>query len=179
MTGGAGYIGSHAVRAFQDSGYPIVVLDDLSAGHLDLLPPQTPFVEGNAGDISLVKRVIDDHGVGAVVHFAGSIVVPESISDPLKYYRNNTGVSRNLIQACIEAGVERFVFSSTAAVYGEPEVFPVSETAPTLPVNPYGTSKLMTEWMLQDTAQVTGFRYVALRYFNVAGAVRRGRRPRH
>ena len=134
-----------------------------------------PFNEGDVGDGELVGRVIREHGVGAVAHFAGSIVIPESVADPLKYYRNNTAASRNLIEACITNHVKYFIFSSTAAVYGHPETVPVSEDAPTTPINPYGTSKLMTEWILRDTAQAHDFRYVALRYFNVAGADPAGR----
>lgn len=175
ITGGAGYIGSHAVRAFQEAGYPVVVVDDLSTGNAAMVPSEVPLIEGDAGDAALVSKVLSEHGVGAVVHFAGSIVVPESVVDPLKYYRNNTGVSRDLIETCVTAGVERFVFSSTAAVYGDPQTLPILETSPTVPVSPYGTSKLMTEWVLRDTAAATKLRYVALRYFNVAGADPEGR----
>jgi UDP-glucose 4-epimerase len=174
ITGGAGYIGSHAVLAFRAAGYGTVVLDDMSSGHREALPDDVAFVEGDAGDQALVRRTLRDHGIEAVVHFAGSIVVPESVTDPLKYYRNNTCASRNLIQACVAGGVRRFVFSSTAAVYGMPEAVPIPEHAPTVPINPYGASKLMTEWILRDTAaagDIGGdFGYVALRYFNVAGA---------
>ena len=175
VTGGAGYIGSHAVLAFCEAAYPVVVVDDLSTGRRDCVPDGIPFIEGNAGDADLMGRVIRDHGVGAVVHFAGSIVIPESVADPLKYYRNNTAASRNLIAACVANHVRHFIFSSTAAVYGLPETVPVSEDAPTTPINPYGTSKLMTEWMLRDTAEAHDFTYVALRYFNVAGADPAGR----
>ena len=175
VTGGAGYIGSHAVLAFREAAYPVVVVDDLSTGRRDSLPEDVLFIEGDAGDAELIGRVIREHGVGAVVHFAGSIVIPESVADPLKYYRNNTAASRNLIEACVAYGVKYFIFSSTAAVYGHPETVPVSEDAPTTPINPYGTSKLMTEWMLRDTAQAHDFTYVALRYFNVAGADPAGR----
>ena len=170
ITGGAGYIGSHAVLACRDADIPVVVLDDLSSGRRERLPEDVPFVAGDAGDGALVRELIDSHGVTAVVHFAGSIVVPESVADPLKYYRNNTCASRSLIEACVEAGVRRFVFSSTAAVYGMAETVPIPEDAPTAPINPYGASKLMTEWILRDTAAVADFRYAALRYFNVAGA---------
>jgi UDP-glucose 4-epimerase len=175
ITGGAGYIGSHAVLAFQDAGLPVVVLDDLSTGRRDRVPAAVPFVEGDAGGAALVGEFIRSRGIATVVHFAGSIVVAESVTDPLKYYRNNTCVSRNLIEACVAAGVRRFVFSSTAAVYGMPETVPIPEDAPTLPINPYGTSKLMTEWILRDTAAAADFDYVALRYFNVAGADPQGR----
>ena len=176
ITGGAGYIGSHAVLAFRAAGYETVVLDDLSSGRREAVPGDVPFVEGDAGDRALVSQVLRDHGVAAVVHFAGSIVVAESVADPLKYYRNNTCASRSLIQACVEAGIGRFVFSSTAAVYGMPDEVPISEDAPTRPINPYGTSKLMTEWILRDTAAAhEGFAYAALRYFNVAGADPEGR----
>ena len=130
ITGGAGYIGSHTVLAFREEGYGVVVLDDLSSGRREAVPEDVVFIEGNAGDQALVSRVLRDKDVGAVVHFAGSIVVPESITDPLKYYRNNTCMSRNLIQACAEAGVKRFVFSSTAAVYGMPDEVPILTARP-------------------------------------------------
>jgi len=175
VTGGAGYIGSHAVLAFRDAGLPVVVLDDLTTGRRDRLPADIPFVEGDAGDAELAGDVIRSHGIATVVHFAGSIVVPESVTDPLKYYRNNTCTSRNLIEASVAGGVRRFVFSSTAAVYGMPEQVPIAEDAPTVPINPYGASKLMTEWMLRDTAAAADFNFVALRYFNVAGADPQGR----
>ena len=175
VTGGAGYIGSHAVLAFLEAGYRVAVVDDLSTGRREAVPDGVPFIEGVVGDAETAARVIREHGVGAVVHFAGSAVVPESVADPLKYYRNNTAASRNLIEACITNHVKYFIFSSTAAVYGHPETVPVSEDAPTTPINPYGTSKLMTEWILRDTAQAHDFRYVALRYFNVAGADPAGR----
>ena len=161
--------------AFQEAGYPVVVLDDLSNGLRSAVPPGATFVEGDAGDAGLAGAVIAEHGVAAVVHFAGSAVVPESVADPLKYYRNNAAASANLIRACLDGGVTRFVFSSTAAVYGVPAALPVSEDAPAAPVNPYGRSKLVTEWALRDTAAAHDFRYAALRYFNVAGADPRGR----
>ena len=170
ITGGAGYIGSHAVLAFSAAGHPTVVLDELASGRREAVAAPVPFIVGDAGDRDLVARIVRDHAIGAVAHFAGSIVVPESVADPLKYYRNNTGVSRNLIQTCLETGVRHFIFSSTAAVYGIPETVPITEDAPTVPINPYGTSKLMTEWMLRDAAAAHGLNYVALRYFNVAGA---------
>jgi len=176
ITGGAGYIGSHGVLAFRAAGHPVVVLDDLSTGRRSAVGDDVPFVLGDAGDRDLIGKTLRDHGVGAVVHFAGSVVVPESVADPLKYYWNNTCVSRNLIAACVEHGVRRFIFSSTAAVYGVPEVMPVAETTPTEPINPYGASKLMTEWILRDTAAAHDFSYVALRYFNVSGADPEGRR---
>ncbi len=175
VTGGAGYIGSHAVLALLEAGRRVVVVDDLSTGRRQAVPDGVPLVEGDVGDPALIDGVIRDHGVGAVVHFAGSIVVPESVADPLKYYRNNTAASRALLEACVGGGVRHFIFSSTAAVYGLPEEVPVAEDAPTAPINPYGASKLMTEWMLRDTAAAHDFEYVALRYFNVAGADPAGR----
>ncbi len=175
ITGGAGYIGSHAVLAFREAGGAVVVLDDLSTGRREVVPEDVPLVEGDAGDGALVRDLIASHGIGAVVHFAGSIVVPESVTDPLKYYRNNTCASRALIEACVAGGVRRFVFSSTAAVYGMPATVPIPEDAPTVPINPYGASKLMTEWILRDTAAANDFAYVAMRYFNVAGADPGGR----
>jgi len=173
VTGGAGYIGSHAVRQFLAAGYRVVVLDNLSTGFRWAVAPDAAFVEGDAGDALLVGRLIEEHGVGAVVHFAGSLVVPESVERPLKYYGNNTAVSRNLIEACVEKGIERFVFSSTAAVYGTPEKQPVAEATEPRPINPYGRSKLVTEWILRDVAASAAgqkLRHVILRYFNVAGA---------
>ena len=175
ITGGAGYIGSHSVLTFREAGHEIVVLDDLSTGRRSALPAGIPLIQGDAGDQTLVGSVIRERGVCAVVHFAGSIIVPESVSDPLKYYQNNTAVSRNLIQACVDNGVPNFIFSSTAAVYGMPDKVPIAETGPTDPINPYGSSKLMTEWILRDTAAAHDFSYAALRYFNVAGADPEGR----
>lgn len=175
VTGGAGYIGSHAVLALRDAGIPAVVLDDLSTGRRAAVPADVPFVEGDAGDRALLDAVLERHPIGTVMHFAGSIVVPESVEKPLAYYANNTLASHALVEACLRAGVGRFVFSSTAAVYGIPETFPVDEEAPTRPINPYGRSKLMTEWMLRDAAAAHGLRVVALRYFNVAGADPQGR----
>ncbi|MFQ5773871.1 MAG: UDP-glucose 4-epimerase GalE [Kiloniellaceae bacterium] len=175
ITGGAGYIGSHGVLAFRAAGHPVVVLDDLSAGRRGAVPEDATFVQGDAGDHAVVGEVIRAHRIGAVVHFAGSVVVPESVADPLKYYRNNTCASRNLIRTCVEHGVRHFIFSSTAAVYGIPARIPVREDAPTAPINPYGASKLVTEWILRDAAAAHDFRYVALRYFNVAGADPLGR----
>lgn len=175
ITGGAGYIGSHAVLAFEAAGHPVIVLDDLSTGRRDAVSEHVPFFEGDAGNRDLVRTIIGDHGVTAVVHFAGSIVVSESVANPLKYYLNNTCVSRNLIGTCVEMSVRYFIFSSTAAVYGIPEHIPVAEDTQTIPINPYGTSKLMTEWILRDCAVTHNFRYAALRYFNVAGADPEGR----
>ncbi|WP_353862045.1 UDP-glucose 4-epimerase GalE [Azospirillum formosense] len=175
VTGGAGYIGAHAVLALAGAGYRTVVLDDLSTGRRAAVPDGIPFIQGNAGDPDLLADVLERHAIGTVMHFAGSIVVPESVDKPLAYYRNNTLNSHALIEACVRAGVSRFVFSSTAAVYGVPERLPVSEDSPTLPINPYGRSKLMTEWMLRDTAAAHGLRFMALRYFNVAGADPQGR----
>jgi UDP-glucose 4-epimerase len=170
VTGGAGYIGSHAVLALLDSGYRVVIVDNLSTGHREVVPAQCELVVGNAGDSALVARVIRQSGASAVLHFAGSIIVEESVSNPLKYYLNNTEVSRSLIQTCVEEKVHQFIFSSTAAVYGNAEVVPVTETSPLAPINPYGSSKAMTEQILRDVAASSPLRYIALRYFNVAGA---------
>lgn len=175
VTGGAGYIGSHMVLAMLDAGRPVAVIDDLSTGFRNAVPEGVPFVEGCVGDEDLVRRVIADHAIDAIVHFAGSIVVPDSVTDPLSYYLNNTGRSRALIAAAIAGGVKHFVFSSTAAVYGEASDEPLNEAAPLDPVSPYGASKLMTERMLADAAAAYGLRYAALRYFNVAGADPEGR----
>ena len=176
VTGGAGYIGSHAVLALVDAGHAPVVLDNLSTGFPEAIPEGVPLERGEAGDQAFVAAVLKRHGVGAVMHFAGSIIVPESVSDPTKYYRNNTAASLSLIETCLEAGVGPFVFSSTAAVYGAPERSPVAEDDPTVPINPYGASKLMVERMLFDTARAhPSFRPLALRYFNVAGADPAGR----
>ena len=175
ITGGAGYIGSHAVLAFRDAGWPVAVIDNLSTGFRWAVPDDIPFYEGNVDDGALIARIIGDHGIGAIVHFAGSIVVPESVSDPLKYYLNNTVRSRALIESAVRGGVPHFIFSSTAAVYGMPERVPAREDDLTVPINPYGTSKLMTEAMLRDTAFAHPLSYVALRYFNVAGADPQGR----
>jgi len=175
VTGGAGYIGSHAVLAFREAGYAVAVLDDLSTGVRTAVPDDVPLIVGDVGDHSVVDGVIADYRIGGVIHFAGSIVVPESVADPLKYYRNNTSASRTLIEACVRSGVGKFIFSSTAAVYGTPEQVPVTEDTPTAPINPYGASKLVTEWVLRDVAAAHDFRYVALRYFNVAGADPAGR----
>jgi UDP-glucose 4-epimerase len=169
VTGGAGYIGSHVAHALAGGGESVVVLDNLSSGNRAFVPASAHFVAGSAGDAELVREVIEDHGVQAVLHFAGSIVVPESIERPLDYYENNTAVSRTLIETCVALKVGQFVFSSTAAVYGETSSAPVNESAATRPLSPYGRSKLMSEWMLEDAAKAHDFRYIALRYFNVAG----------
>ena len=170
VTGGAGYIGSHTAHALVDAGRRVVVLDNLSTGSRAALPAAATLVVGDIGDEAAVSRLLNEHGVEAIVHFAGSIIVPESVADPLKYYFNNTAHSRTLIAAAVAAGVKHFIFSSTAAVYGDPAELPVTETTPTAPLSPYGRSKLMTEMMLADVAAAHGLRYAALRYFNVAGA---------
>lgn len=175
VTGGAGYIGSHMVHALVDAGRDVVVLDDLSTGFRSALPPEASLVVGDIGDQTLVERIITEHEVTAVLHFAGSIVVPASIRDPLGYYLNNTVKTRAVMAAAVARGVTRFVFSSTAAVYGTPAICPVTEDAATVPLNPYGASKLMSERMLADTSAAHDFEYVALRYFNVAGADPAGR----
>ena len=170
VTGGAGYIGSHMVHELRDAGEQVVVLDDLSAGFDWAIPAGTPLIVGDTGNQSLVKALIVQHGVDAIIHFAASIVVPESVTDPLSYYRNNTANSRALIETAVRCGIKHFIFSSTAAVYGNPAAVPVTEDAPTQPASPYGSSKLMTEIMLRDAGHAHGLRYVILRYFNVAGA---------
>jgi UDP-glucose 4-epimerase len=175
ITGGAGYIGSHTVLACLAAHQQVVVLDNLSTGLRSLVPQEVPFYEGDAGDPTMLAQIIERHCIGAVIHFAGDIVVPESVSAPLTYYLNNTCKTRTLLQTCVDHGVARFVFSSTAAVYGEPDRIPVTETAPTRPANPYGASKLMVEWMLRDASRAHGLRHVILRYFNVAGADPLGR----
>ncbi len=176
VTGGAGFIGSHAVLALRDAGHEVVVIDDLSTGVREAVPAQVPFIEADIADAAVVREAITAHEIGAIMHFAGSVRVDESVADPLKYYGNNTAASRTLIAAAVDAGVARFVFSSTAAVYGIPETSPVDEAAPTQPINPYGRSKLMTERMLEDTvAAGCGMRVAILRYFNVAGADPAGR----
>jgi UDP-glucose 4-epimerase len=175
VTGGAGYIGSHAILAFRDAGYCVVVIDNLVTGFRWAVPADVPFVEASIDDEAVVAATIRDHGIGAIVHFAGSVVVPESVSDPLKYYLNNTVRSRSLIEGAVKGGVAHFIFSSTAATYGIPDTVPVREDMPTVPINPYGMSKLMTEAMLRDTAAAHPINYAALRYFNVAGADPKGR----
>ncbi len=175
ITGGAGYIGSHTVLALRQAGRSVVVLDDLSSGDRSVVPEDVPFIEGNAGDRQLLRKLFGDFNVDSVIHFAGSILVERSVSDPLSYYHNNVAVSRNLLEACVEQGIDRFIFSSTAAVYGAAATSPIPETTETRPINPYGTSKLVTEWMLRDIAAASHLRFVALRYFNVAGADPQGR----
>jgi UDP-glucose 4-epimerase len=170
VTGGAGYIGSHAVLALADAGWPVAVIDNLVTGFRWAVPASVPFYEGDIADEALLARIFAEQGTGAVMHFAGSVVVPESVADPLKYYRNNTAGSRALIAAAVAARVPHFIFSSTAATYGAPEVERVSEDSPQAPINPYGMSKLMTEIMLADVARAHPLNYCALRYFNVAGA---------
>ena len=175
VTGGAGYIGSHMVHALADAGESVVVIDNLSTGFSAFLPEGVPLFIGDAGDENLVEGVIAQHGIESIIHFAGSIVVPDSVRDPLGYYRNNTMTTRSLLNAAVKGGVNRFIFSSTAAVYGNPDQVPVPEHAPTRPASPYGSSKLMTEIMLHDVASAHGMNYVVLRYFNVAGADPKGR----
>lgn len=170
VTGGAGYIGSHMVHELRDAGEELVVLDNLSTGHRWAVPEDVAFVTGDVGDQQLVASLIRQHSVDAIIHFAGSIVVPESVADPLRYYHNNTVKSRALIACAVDCGVKHFIFSSSAAVYGAPEKNPIAEDAALAPMSPYGSSKMMTEIMLRDTAAAHDFRYMALRYFNVAGA---------
>ncbi len=175
VTGGAGYIGSHMVLELTDAGEDVVVLDNLSTGFRWAIAKPAKLVVGDVGDAALVDRVLVEHAIEAIIHFAGSIVVPESVADPLGYYHNNTVKSRTLMAAAVAHGVQQFIFSSTAAVYGAPRENPVTESADLVPMSPYGSSKLMTEIMLRDTAFAHDFRYVALRYFNVAGADPGGR----
>ncbi len=175
VTGGAGYIGSHAVLALQDAGHQPVVVDNLVTGFRWAIPDNVPFHEGDIADSELISRIISNHKIDAVMHFAGSVVVPESVENPLKYYHNNTVKSRSLIDSVIAGDVRHMIFSSTAATYGIPAESPVREDMPTVPINPYGTSKLMTEMMLRDVAAAHDFNYCALRYFNVAGADPEGR----
>ena len=175
VTGGAGYIGSHMVLELLDAGESVVVLDNLSTGFRWAVPRAATLVVGDAGDQDLVRALIRKYAVQSIIHFAGSIVVPESVSDPLGYYHNNTVKSRALMEAAVASGVRQFIFSSTAAVYGNPLANPVGEDADLKPLSPYGWSKLMTEVMLADTARAHAFNYVALRYFNVAGADPQGR----
>jgi UDP-glucose 4-epimerase len=170
VTGGAGYIGSHMAHALVEAGETVVVIDNLSTGFSAYLPEGVALFIGDAADENLVEGVIAAHGVESIIHFAGSVVVPDSMRDPLACYRNNTMTTRSLLNAAVKCGVSRFIFSSTAAVYGNPDQVPVPEDAPTRPLSPYGSSKLMTEIMLHDTASAHGMNYVVLRYFNVAGA---------
>ena len=175
VTGGAGYIGSHMAVGLLERGEDVVVLDNLVTGVRAQVPAQAAFVEGNVADEALVGKILEDHKIDAVLHFAGSVVVPESVADPLKYYSNNTAASRSLLETCARAGVDKFIFSSTAAVYGVTDAPLVDEGAPKEPASPYGRSKLMTEQMLADLAAASTLRYVVLRYFNVAGADPLGR----
>lgn len=175
VTGGAGYIGSHMVLALAERGEQVVVLDNLSTGFWWAVAPEAKLVEGDIGDEALLDRLMQDYTFDAVVHFAGSIVVPDSVRDPLGYYLNNTVKSRMLMACAVKARIPRFIFSSTAAVYGNPATQPVFEDAAPAPISPYGSSKLMTEWMLKDAHVAHGLQYIALRYFNVAGGDPKGR----
>jgi UDP-glucose 4-epimerase len=175
VTGGAGYIGSHAVLALQDAGWPVAVIDNLTTGFHWAVPSSVPFHFGDIEDAELIGKILKAQGISAVMHFAGSVVVPESVDDPLKYYHNNTAKTRVLLEAAVAANVKHFIFSSTAATYGIPDVSPVSEECPQRPINPYGMSKLMTEYMLGDVARAHDLNFCALRYFNVAGADPHGR----
>jgi UDP-glucose 4-epimerase len=175
VTGGAGYIGSHMVLELLDAGGKVVVLDDLSTGFRWAVPQEAAFVTGDSGDQALVSRLIAEHGIESILHFAAKIVVPESVTDPLAYYLNNTVKTRALIEAAVRGGVKNFIFSSTATVYGNADVSPLHEELTPAPINPYGRTKLMSEWMLEDAAHAHGLNYVVLRYFNVAGADPHGR----
>lgn len=175
VTGGAGFIGAHMVLALRDRGVRVVVLDDLSTGFEAAIPPEVTLVRGNVGDAALVDQTLRDHQVTAIAHFAASIVVPESVADPIGYYTNNTVRTTSLIGSAVKAGVQRFVFSSTAAVYGTPKTDKVDENSPTNPESPYGASKLMSERVLQDASVAHGLKVAILRYFNVAGADPQGR----
>ncbi|HET8534227.1 MAG TPA: UDP-glucose 4-epimerase GalE, partial [Sphingomicrobium sp.] len=170
VTGGAGYIGSHAVLALKDRGWPVAVVDNLSNGTREVVPDAVPFYEGDVADQALLKLIFEEQGIGAIMHFAGSIVVPESVEKPLLYYGNNTVATHSLISAAVEAGVKHILFSSTAATYGAPERVPIDEEDPKQPINPYGASKLMSERMLSDSSAAYPLNYGALRYFNVSGA---------
>ena len=175
MTGGAGYIGSHAVLALKDAGWSVAVIDDLSNGSRSVVPDEVAFYHGSIADRELIGSILDEQKIVAIMHFAGSIVVPESVEQPLKYYDNNTLASHSLISAALGGGVKHILFSSTAAVYGAAKRVPIAEEDPKEPINPYGASKLMTERMLADAAAAHPFNYGALRYFNVAGADPKGR----
>jgi UDP-glucose 4-epimerase len=175
VTGGAGYIGSHTVHALLDRGDAVVVLDNLSTGVRAQVGAGAHFIHGDVADSALLRQVIADHDVESVVHFAGSIVVPESVADPLAYYDNNVVKSRGVIEACVVSGVAHMIFSSTATVYAEDAPQPLAETSPKAPISPYARSKLMTEWMLEDVSRATSLRHMVLRYFNVAGADPKGR----
>lgn len=175
VTGGAGYIGSHAVLALADAGWPVAVIDNLVTGFRFAVPEEVPFFHGDIADAALLERIFAAQGTRAIMHFAGSVVVPESVENPLKYYDNNTARTRALLEASVKAEIPHFIFSSTAATYGMPEISPVTEDAPQVPINPYGMSKLMTEHMLADVAAAHPMNFCALRYFNVAGADPQGR----
>jgi len=175
VTGGAGYIGGHMVLELLDAGEKVVVLDDLSTGFRWAIPDGVPLFIGDFGNAVLVESILQSHRIDAIAHFAAKIVVPESVADPLLYYSNNTAKARSLLECAVRNKIKHFIFSSTAAVYGEPPVNPVTEDVTLAPINPYGRSKLMVEWMLEDTAKAHGLAYVVLRYFNVAGADPRGR----
>ncbi|MGH9591569.1 MAG: UDP-glucose 4-epimerase GalE, partial [Bryobacteraceae bacterium] len=175
ITGGAGYIGSHMAFSCLETGRDVVVIDNLITGLRALVPEQAHFIQGDIADQAVVRTAIRNHSVTAVIHFAGSAIVPDSVAEPLTYYANNTSASRNLIEACVQEGVQNFIFSSTAAVYGIPQHSPASEDAVKAPINPYGRSKLVTEWILEDACRAHGLHSLALRYFNVAGADPRGR----
>ncbi len=170
VTGGAGYIGSHAALALKDAGWPVAVIDNLVTGFRFAIPDGVPLYEGDIADGDLLATIIAEQGVAAIMHFAGSVLVPESVADPLKYYLNNTAKSRALIESAVKGGVGHFIFSSTAATYGIPDVAAVKEDTPQRPINPYGWSKLMTEQMLADVAAAHPMNVGVLRYFNVAGA---------
>jgi len=170
ITGGAGYIGSHMVLDLVARGETPIVLDDLSTGFEWLLPAAVPLIRGDVADQALIRRIIEEHNIDAIVHFAAKIVVPDSVSDPLGYYESNTVKARSLIEGAVKSGVKNFIFSSTAAVYGEPDEMPLSEETRPNPVSPYGRSKLMVEWMLEDARHAYGLQSMVLRYFNVAGA---------
>jgi UDP-glucose 4-epimerase len=175
VTGGAGYIGGHMVLGLRDQGEKVVVLDDLSTGFAWAVPEGVELVVGDFGDAEKVADIVAKHEIDAIAHFAAKIVVPDSVADPLGYYLNNTAKARNLIETAVRSGVKHFIFSSTAAVYGETDSEPIGEEASLAPISPYGRSKLMVEWMLEDVSRAHDFRYVALRYFNVAGADPQGR----